>query len=55
MFANFKRQGTGLLADRREDFPQEYLRWIDEGYELRAPQLMRDGELRSEICDAKGC
>jgi amidase len=51
-FEAFKREGTDLLADHREDFPQEYLRWIDHGYELRAPQLMRDEELRSEIYDA---
>jgi amidase len=51
-FETFKRQGLDLLADHREDFPQEYLRWIDEGYELRTPQLMRDEELRSEIYDA---
>jgi len=52
MFENFKRGGLDLLADHREDFPPEYLRWIDEGYELRTPELMRDEELRSEIYDA---
>jgi amidase len=51
-FENFKRQGTDLLADHRDDFPPEYLRWIDEGYELRTADLMRDEELRSEIYDA---
>jgi amidase/aspartyl-tRNA(Asn)/glutamyl-tRNA(Gln) amidotransferase subunit A len=51
-FENFKREGLDLLADHREDFPPEYLRWIDEGYELRVPQLMRDEEMRSEIYDA---
>jgi amidase len=51
-FENFKRGGLDLLADHREDFPAEYLRWIDEGYELRTPALMRDEELRSEIYDA---
>jgi amidase len=48
----FKRDGLDLLGDHREDFPAEYLRWIDEGYEWRTPQLMRDEELRSEIYDA---
>jgi amidase len=51
-FENFKRQGTDLLADHRDDFPPEYLRWVDEGYELRAADLMRDEEVRSEIYDA---
>jgi amidase/aspartyl-tRNA(Asn)/glutamyl-tRNA(Gln) amidotransferase subunit A len=51
-FENFKRQGLDLLADHRDDFPPEYLRWIDEGYELRTADLMRDEELRSEIYDA---
>jgi amidase/aspartyl-tRNA(Asn)/glutamyl-tRNA(Gln) amidotransferase subunit A len=51
-FEMFKRNGMDLLADHRDDFPPEYLRWVDEGYELRAPQLMRDEELRTEIYDA---
>jgi amidase len=51
-FENLKRERLDLLADHRDDFPPEYLRWIDEGYELRTPQLMRDEELRSEIYDA---
>jgi amidase len=51
-FENFKRQGLDLLANHRDDFPPEYLRWIDEGYELRTADLMRDEELRSEIYDA---
>jgi amidase len=50
-FENFKRQGLDLLANHRDDFPPEYLRWIDEGYELRTADLMRDEEIRSEIYD----
>jgi amidase len=49
---NFKHAGTDLLADHRDDFPSEYLRWIDEGYELSTADLMRDEEVRSEIYDA---
>jgi amidase len=52
MFESFKREGMDLLADHRDDFPAEYLRWIDEGYELRTADLMRDEELRSEVYDA---
>jgi amidase/aspartyl-tRNA(Asn)/glutamyl-tRNA(Gln) amidotransferase subunit A len=51
-FENFKRAGLDLLRDHRDDFPPEYLRWVDEGYELRAADLMRDEEIRSEIYDA---
>jgi amidase len=51
-FEYFKREGMNLLGDHRDDFPLEYLRWIDEGYELRTADLMRDEELRSEIYDA---
>jgi amidase len=51
-FENFKRNGLDLLADHRDDFPPEYLRWIDEGYEMRVPQMMRDEEVRTEIYDA---
>jgi amidase len=52
MFEGFKREGMDLLADHRDDFPPEYLRWIDEGYELRTAALMRDEELRTEVHDA---
>jgi amidase len=48
----FKREGMDLLGDHRDDFPAEYLRWIDQGYELRTADLMRDEEARSEIYDA---
>jgi amidase len=51
-FELFKRNGLDLLRDHRDDFPAEYLRWIDAGYELTVPQLMRDEETRTEIYDA---
>jgi amidase/aspartyl-tRNA(Asn)/glutamyl-tRNA(Gln) amidotransferase subunit A len=51
-FELFKRNGLDLLADHRDDFPAEYLRWVDAGYRLTVPQLMRDEELRTEIYDA---
>jgi amidase/aspartyl-tRNA(Asn)/glutamyl-tRNA(Gln) amidotransferase subunit A len=51
-FENFKAQGMDLLGEHRDDFPPEYLRWIDEGYRLGVPQLMRDEQMRSEIYDA---
>jgi amidase len=41
-----------LLADHREDFPPEYLRWVEEGYRLSALDLSRDQQTRAEIYDA---
>ncbi|HEX2289131.1 MAG TPA: amidase [Pseudonocardiaceae bacterium] len=51
-FENFKRNGIDLLADHRDDFPPEYLRWIDEGYRMSALDLSRDQQTRSEVYDA---
>jgi amidase len=51
-FENFKRDGMDLLGEHREDFPPEYLRWIDEGYRLSALDLSRDQQTRAEIYDA---
>jgi amidase len=51
-FENFKQHGTDLLADHRDDFPPEYLRWIDEGYRMSALDLSRAQQVRSEIYDA---
>jgi amidase len=51
-FEMFKGQGLDLLADHREDFPPEYLRWVDEGYRMTVPEVMRDQEMRTEVYDA---
>jgi amidase len=51
-FENMKARGLDLLAEHRDDFPPEYLRWIDEGYRLTVPQMARDQQMRSEIYDA---
>jgi amidase len=51
-FENFKRNGLDLLADHRDDFPPEYLRWVEEGYRMSALDLSRDQQARSEIYDA---
>jgi Asp-tRNA(Asn)/Glu-tRNA(Gln) amidotransferase A subunit family amidase len=45
-FENVKRDGMDLLADCREDFPPEYLRWVEEGYRLSALDLSRDQQVR---------
>jgi amidase len=51
-FENMKAQGLDLLGRHRDDFPPEYLHWIDEGYRLTVPQMARDQQVRSEIYDA---
>jgi amidase len=51
-FENLKGRGIDLLSDHRDDFPPEYLRWVDEGYRLTVPELMRDQQMRTEVYDA---
>lgn len=51
-FENFKRQGLDLLADHRDDFPPQYLEWIEKGYEMGVADLARDLQARTEIYDA---
>jgi amidase len=51
-FENFKRNGLDLLAEHRDDFPPEYLRWVEEGYRMSALDLSRDQQARTEIYDA---
>ena len=51
-FETFKHAGIDLLTDHREDFPPEYLRWMDKGYTMTTVSFFRDQEIRSEIYDA---
>jgi amidase len=51
-FENMKARGLDLLDEHRDDFPPEYLRWIEEGYRLTVPQMARDQQIRTEIYDA---
>jgi amidase len=51
-FEIFKRAGLDLLRDHRDDFPPEYLRWLDVGLRMSALDFFRDQEIRSEIYDA---
>jgi amidase/aspartyl-tRNA(Asn)/glutamyl-tRNA(Gln) amidotransferase subunit A len=50
--AAMKLQGVDLLRDHRDDFPAEYLRWIDVGQKMTVDDLTRDQWVRSEIYDA---
>jgi amidase len=36
----------------RDDLPPEYLRWLDLGYKLTAPDIVRDQIVRTEIFEA---
>lgn len=51
-FENFKRQGLDLLTDHRDDFPPEYLEWIERCYEMGVRDLIRDLQMRTEVYDA---
>jgi amidase/aspartyl-tRNA(Asn)/glutamyl-tRNA(Gln) amidotransferase subunit A len=51
-FESFERGGLDLLADHRDDFPPEYLRWVEEGYRLTAADTYRDQQVRTEVYDA---
>ncbi len=49
---NFKRQGMDLLRDHRDDFPPQYLEWVERGYRLTALDFYNDQAVRTEIYDA---
>ena len=48
----FKAAGIDLLGEHRDDFPPEYLRWIDDGYRLTAQDMARDQRMRTSVYDA---
>lgn len=49
---NFKRQGIDLLRDHQDDFPPQYLEWVERGYKLTALDFYNDQAVRTEIYDA---
>lgn len=51
-FETFKQNGLDLLQDHRDDFPPQYLRWVEMGYKMTALDFYKDQEVRSEIYDA---
>ena len=51
-FENFKQQGLDLLANHRDDFPPEYLEWVERCYEMGVRDLVRDLQMRTEVYDA---
>lgn len=45
-------QGIDLLGEHRDDFPPEYLHWIDTCKDMTAVEFFADQAIRSEIYDA---
>jgi len=45
-------RGLDLLGRHRDDFPPEYLHWVELGQKMTAADQRRDQVLRSEIYDA---
>ncbi|MDX6376959.1 MAG: amidase, partial [Gaiellaceae bacterium] len=48
----FTDGGIDLLGEHRSDFPPEYLRWLDYGFQMGVVELNRDQEIRTDISDA---
>lgn len=49
---NFKVHGLDLLRDHRDDFPPQYLEWVERGYRMTVADIVRDQVMRTEIYDA---
>jgi amidase len=49
---NMKRDGMDLLSKHREDFPPEYLYWVEKANNLSALDFYRDQAVRSEVYNA---
>jgi amidase/aspartyl-tRNA(Asn)/glutamyl-tRNA(Gln) amidotransferase subunit A len=48
-FENFRQAGLDLLGDHSNDFPPEFLYWIEKGQSMSALDFYRDQEIRTEI------
>src|SRR5262245_48731053 len=51
-FEQYKREGLDLLDKHRDDFPPQFLHWLDVGAKLTAADYLRDQQMRSEVYDA---
>ncbi|HEY1719830.1 MAG TPA: amidase [Magnetospirillaceae bacterium] len=47
-----KAAGIDLLGKHRDDFPPDYLHWIEVGQKLTAMDIVHDQAIRSEVYDA---
>lgn len=51
-FETFKAHGIDLLADHRDDFPPQFLDWIDRAYGMSLLEHLNNMKVRTEINDA---
>jgi len=51
-FDTMKAAGFDLMGQHRDDFPPEYLHWIEVGEKMSALDFMRDQAIRTEVYDA---
>jgi amidase/aspartyl-tRNA(Asn)/glutamyl-tRNA(Gln) amidotransferase subunit A len=51
-FEHFKKQGMDLLGEHRDDFPPEYLHWVEEVKGMSALDYYQDQSIRTEIYNA---
>jgi amidase/aspartyl-tRNA(Asn)/glutamyl-tRNA(Gln) amidotransferase subunit A len=49
---SFKQNNVDLLGDHHEDFPPEYLAWMEKGRKLTLLNYYQDLEIRSEVYDS---
>ena len=49
---DLKRAGTDLLGAHRDDFPPEYMAWVEKAQGMSALDLYRDQALRAEVYNA---
>jgi amidase len=51
-FERMRAGGFDLLGEHREDFPPEFLRWVDSGMGMTVLEQLADQEMRTEVYDA---
>ena len=51
-FAALKRGGLDLLGDHSDDFPPEYLHWVEIAQRMTALDFYQDQEIRTEVYQA---
>jgi amidase/aspartyl-tRNA(Asn)/glutamyl-tRNA(Gln) amidotransferase subunit A len=51
-FESYKQNGIDLLGDHRDDFPPEYLAWVEKCQGMSALDFYRDQAVRTEVFNA---
>ncbi len=51
-FENLKKKGFDLIKDHRDNFPPQYLEWVEKAYRMSVVNVIHDQEMRSEVYDA---